>query len=382
MSVRKREWKTTKGEPREGWSVDYRDQKGVRTIRLFATKKEASAYHAKVTVEVNEGIHTAPSRSITLKEAAADWIRLVEGKQRERSTLVGYRQHVNRHIVPRIGTLKLGHLNTPRVNKFVDDLLGDGMSRPMAKKVLGSLKSLLRDAKRRGNVALNVASDVSITMDKRHKRRLEVGVHIPTRGEIKAIVDKLEGRWRPFFLVAIFTGLRASELRGLCWRNVDFHKAELKVRQRADRWGTIGETKSHAGEREVPVPPLVLNALREWKLESAKSGDDDLVFPNGAGNPENHANIINRAFMPLQIKAGIVTKHGKPKYPGLHVLRHFYASWCINRLEDGGLELPLKTVQTRLGHASIQMTADTYGHLFPRSDDGKELAAAERALIG
>jgi len=59
----------------------------------------------------------------------------------------------------------------------------------------------------------------------------------------------------------------------------------------------------------------------------------------------------------------------------------FYASWCINRKVDGGLELPLKVVQARLGHAAIQMTADTYGHLFPRSDDGAELAMAEKALL-
>ena len=72
---------------------------------------------------------------------------------------------------------------------------------------------------------------------------------------------------------------------------------------------------------------------------------------------------------------------GRAKYGGLHTLRHFCASWCINRRADGGLELPLKVVQTRLGHASIQMTADRYGHLFPSSDDGSELAAAEKALM-
>ena len=61
---------------------------------------------------------------------------------------------------------------------------------------------------------------------------------------------------------------------------------------------------------------------------------------------------------------------------------HQRVSWCINRRVDGGLELPLKVVQTRLGHASNKMTADTYGHLFPRGDDGSELAAAEQAFIG
>ncbi|MEJ1938487.1 tyrosine-type recombinase/integrase, partial [Nostoc sp. NIES-2111] len=69
------------------------------------------------------------------------------------------------------------------------------------------------------------------------------------------------------------------------------------------------------------------------------------------------------------------------KYTGFHALRHFYASWCINRKEDGGLGLPAKVVQERLGHATIAMTMDVYGHLFPRGDDAAELAAAEDALL-
>jgi integrase len=66
---------------------------------------------------------------------------------------------------------------------------------------------------------------------------------------------------------------------------------------------------------------------------------------------------------------------------GLHSLRHFYASWCINRRQDGGLELPPKMVQERLGHSSITMTMDVYGHLFPRTDDHDEMAAAEARLL-
>jgi integrase len=99
------------------------------------------------------------------------------------------------------------------------------------------------------------------------------------------------------------------------------------------------------------------------------------------GRVENYSNIIKRGFHPAQAVAGIVNSDGEAKYPGLHSLRHFYASWCINRRVDGGLKLPLKVVQARLGHASIQMTADRYGHLFPRSDDGAELAAAEKAFF-
>lgn len=61
------------------------------------------------------------------------------------------------------------------------------------------------------------------------------------------------------------------------------------------------------------------------------------------------------------------------KYSGLHSLRHFYASWCISRQVDGGLELPLKVVKERLGHSTINMTADVYGHLFPRATTAQGL---------
>jgi integrase len=193
-------------------------------------------------------------------------------------------------------------------------------------------------------------------------------------------VAHLKGRWRPLLLTAIFTGLRSSELRGLQWADVDLKRAVLHVRQRADRFNTIGAPKSAAGQRTVPMPPLLVNTLREWKLACPK-GELGLVFPTGTGGLENHSNIVQRGLEPAQIAAG-VTRGGKAKYTGLHSLRHFYASWCINRREDGGMGLPIKTVQHRLGPASIQMTADTYGHLFPSGDDGAELAAAQHALLG
>jgi len=114
------------------------------------------------------------------------------------------------------------------------------------------------------------------------------------------------------------------------------------------------------------------------------------VFPNGDGTIEWHSNIISRGLIPCQIAAGVTVTgkdaEGKPvvraKYTGLHALRHFYASWCINRDVDGGLGLPAKVVQERLGHSSIVVTLDTYGHLFPRGDDGAVLAEAEKALLG
>ncbi len=395
MSVRKRKWTTRLGEAREAWIVDYTDQDGERHIETFERKRDADERQAAVKVSVKEGTHTAASKSITVAEAADNWIRYVELEGRERSTVAQYRQHVDQHIKPRIGREKLAKLTTPRVNAFRDELLRS-MSRPLAKKVLTSLKSALKDAKRRGNVAQNVAADVSIAADRRNNGRLEVGVDIPTPDEIRRILGAAKGRWRSLLVTAIFAGLRSSELRGLRWSDVNLKRGELHVRQRADRWGTIGNPKSETSERTVPLGPFALHTLKEWKLACPK-GSLDLVFPNGSGNVENHGNIIQRGLWPVQIAAGVTVpvpdKHGKPerdskgnpivtaKYTGLHALRHFFASWCINRKQDGGLELPVKLVQERLGHSSIVMTSDVYGHLFPRRDDGSELAAAEQTLL-
>jgi integrase len=184
------------------------------------------------------------------------------------------------------------------------------------------------------------------------------------------------------------------------------------VRQRADRYNRLGRTKSEAGGRTVPLGDEVVKALREWKLACPRQGSRHVkrdgklireggqlvhVFPNGVGKIEHHVNIIQRGLIPTMIAAGLVKTEtdadghdlrdsdGKPiikaKYGGMHMFRHFFASWCINRKADGGLELPAKVVQERLGHATITMTLDRYGHLFPSGDDGGELARGQRRIL-
>ena len=381
MSVRRRKWTTRKGEAKECWVVDYVDQYGRRHIQTFTRKKEADDYQATVKVHVRQGIHTSHSKSITVAEACENWITYAEGEKLEASTIAQYRQHVKYHINPRIGGEKLSRLTTPLIHKFRDDLLAT-VSRPLAKKVLVSLKSVLRDAQRRGNVEQNVAVGVSVRQSKRDKRPLEVGVDIPTPKEISGILNSATGKHRPFLLTMIFTGLRVSELRGLRWQDVDLDAGELSVRQRVDRYSKIGNVKSKASRRTVPFGPLVRNALREWKLACPKVGELGLVFPTSKGKPQRLHGIIQRIVQPVQVAAGVVTEKGTAKYTGAHAFRHFYASYCINRKADGGLELPIKMVQKRMGHASIIITSDIYGHLFDDGDDGHEMAEAERSLMG
>jgi integrase len=387
MSVRKRTWRNSNGSQGEAWVVAYTDQAGKRRIKSFDRRRDADAYHAVVGVEIRAGNHVADSQSVTVAEATRLWLESCDAAGLERSTVTGYRQHVHLHIVPLLGATKLSQLTVPMVRRFEDQLRADRRSPAMVRKILGSLSSILTDAQERGLVVQNVVRGLRARRqrgkerraDKRQRGKLRTGVDIPSPDEVRAIIAQLDGRWRPLFLTAIFAGLRSSELRGLRWPDVDLKCNELHVRQRADRFSEMGPPKSEAGERTIPLAPMLANTLREWKLICPK-GELELVFPNGIGHIESHANIVNRGLIPLQIAAGLVTAEGKAKY-SMHSLRHFYASWCINRRVDGGLELPLKVVQARLGHASVQMTADRYGHLFPRGDDGAELAAAEKAFL-
>ena len=376
MSVRKRKWTTRSGEAKEAWIVDYTDQEGDRHIETFKKKKDADAHEANVKVDVRKGTHTAPSKSITVAEAAERWIKRVEADDRERGTLAQYRQHIRLHIVPRIGKLKLAELTSGRVEAFRDELLVK-LSRPMARKVLTSVKSLLKVAKH-----AHVADDVSVGRSKRSERKLEIGRDIPSTEEIKRLIAAApEGRCRTLLMTAALTGLRASELRGLRWADVDLKAAELHVRQRADRYNAIGAPKSASGVRTIPLPPELLAALRTWKLACPK-GEAGLVFPTSTGAIEHHASML-RSLTPAMLAAKVVVAVGntvEPKY-GLHAFRHFFASWCINPTERGGRQLPAKVVQQLLGHSSIVMTLDRYGHLFPDAGDRAELAKASHALL-
>lgn len=161
--VRKRYFGPNKD--REAWLVDYVDQHGKRHIKTFKLKKEADDYLTTVRQEVREGTHTAASKSITVAQAAENWLAYVGGENRERSTLERYQQLVRLHVIPRIGHEKLAKLTTPRINAFRDDLL-KSMSRATAKKALVALKAILKDAKRRGNVAQNAAKDKGEARDR------------------------------------------------------------------------------------------------------------------------------------------------------------------------------------------------------------------------
>lgn len=412
MSVRTRTWKTQSGEERSAYVVAYSaaDEHGKRKrhIQTFDRKRDAEDFQAQCRVDLKKGTHTPNSRSITIEAAGKLWIDSCADL--ERTTIDGYNQHLKFHIVPYLGALKVSVLTVAIVREWQDKLRNgvpapgqaatESRSPAMVRKVTTSLSSLIANALERGKVGHNVVRSMATNrrrkIEKRQKQKPVVGRDIPTPDEIDALLQSTtDARWRAFFLTAIRCGLRASELRGLRWQDIDFKKSELRVVQRADAHNTIGNPKSADSQRSVPIPPKTLAALREWKTQCPKlDGRQHFAFPNGMGHVENHSNLIDRGLIPSWVRAGVTVpvldEVGKPtfddagrpvvtaKYSGLHSLRHYFASWCLAR-PPIGMGLNLKEVSSRIGHSSIQITADTYAHLLPR-DDSKELAAAEGAF--
>lgn len=369
----------------------YVDGGGKRRAKLFKRRTDAAAWLVETGHDLARGLHTPSSVSPTVEKAAEYWIKRCEEKDLEPGTINAYQQHIELHINPFIGAKKLADLPVPAVNAFADQLRDAGRSADMIKRVIGSLGAIFKEARRRGLSATAPTVGLDLNLPERDDPRPV----IPSKAELQAIISGAKGRWRPLILVAVFCGLRASELRGLRWVDIDFDARCINVTQRADSSHRIGRLKSKSAYRSLRLPPLVLNALREWKLICPK-GDLDLVFPNGLGKVESYANIIEHGYAPIQIAAGItvrvpvldedgnpiINNAGKPvmcdvaKY-GMHALRHACASLWIEQGHNP------KQIQKLMGHSTIQLTFDTYGHLFNDDEaDQRAADAVEFRLLG
>lgn len=350
-TIRKRSWKSG-DEAKTSWICDYFDSGGKRRQRTFRTKKEADAWLVKARHEVASGTHTADSASVTIAEAADLWLTRCERDGLEQSTLTGYRSLVKHHVLPLLGATKLSRLTRPIVEQFVDEMLETGRTRETARRSVQTLVSAIGEAERRGLVAQNVARGVRVATGKRHKPK----VAIPTKDEVREALAGTQGRQRAVLTAVVFTGLRASELRGLRWADVDFGRKLILVRQRADTSGRVGALKSAGSRRDIPMVPMLLNVLKEWRLASP-GGDLDLVFAGRGDRPLCHNTV-------MALLGGRA-----------HPYRHWFASWLI----DQGFGP--KRVQALMGHSSIGITFDIYGHLFPQEDDHDRFAAGELALV-
>ena len=376
-SVRKRKWthKSAKdGVVRTGesWVVEYTD-KGKRHTKTFkiGQKKAADKYRTQVETEIAQGIHTADSASITVKEAVEIWLERCKQRVKlgliVRTTYDAYLSSTRNHVLPFLGREKLSQLTIPIIQKWVDQLvykdapIGDDS----LNVALLCMRETIKMAQVAGSVSHNVLTEFKPNRPKKRKSKLQ----FPTKDELKLLLSTASGIIRMPVFLAIFTGMRKSEIRGLTWDNVDFEACLIRVRQRADKYNSIGRTKTEAGIRDIPISPALVQLLKEWKIACPITDENFVVV--GPGNKILGDSWCKRLWNKLKKQAGV------SQNLRFHSLRHATASLLI---EQG---VQPKRIQQIMGHASITMTFDRYGRLFDDADTGHNaMAKIDGILLG
>jgi len=345
----------------------------------FNTMKEARAFLETSGLRKHQDCATK-----RVPEAIQFWLDICEKVGRdgretiEPFTLVEYRRRA-RVMEEYAWPKPINELEPTDVVQFRTWLLKNH-TRDMARRTLSSFHSVLLEMKTQGFIKHDPAAGICIRSDGRHE---DTEVQIPTDDELRKILRtadamgrkndfmrKCWSRYRPFIYLAVFSGLRPSELRGLLWSNVG--DGYVDVTQRADGAGRIGPVKSKAAKRRVFVPALVSDMLEVLRMQ-AQGDDTDLVFPTDTGRPMILNNIRSGCWIPLLRDSGLLVD-GKPKYT-LYSLRHYFASKLIENGSD------LKYIQEVMGHSKIEITLNVYSHLIrgkskERKQFANELASA------
>jgi integrase len=337
------------------YRVQYRTpEHRLTSKRGFRTKGEAERYLATVEVAKMRGEWVAPSRSrATVGELAEMWFGAQ--MQIKPTTRIGYRQALDKHILPRWGNTRLVDVSHGEVQAWVAKLsenLGPSIVRQIYLVLAGILKYAMRDNRLTRNVAEHVQ------LPRLVKRKHGYLSH-------KQVQDLAEecGDWSDLVLTLAYTGLRWGEVVALSPEHVDLARKRFDVARAVSTPGgvvTWGTPKNHE-RRSVPFPALLMESL-QLRLASNRQ----LVFSAPAGGLLHAGNFRSRVFYPALERC----VEADPTFPRvtIHDLRHTAASLAVSAGAN------VKAVQRMLGHASAAMTLDVYADLF--DDDLDEVAAA------
>jgi len=327
-----------------------------RTIRkTFRTLADARAWRAETKTALERGSLRAPSRQ-TLEQAAQDWLKAAKaGVIRTRSgdpykpgALRGYQQALSARLVPRFGHLKTSALHRNAVQDLVDEMLAEGLAPSTVRNAILPLRAIYRRLLSRSEVSVNPTLGLSLPAIRDSRDR------VARPGEARALLEALSQADRPPWATALYAGLRRGELRALRWCDVDFEAGLIRVERGWDpKEGPI-EPKSRAGKRRVPLAKPLRAYLAAHRLR-AGGAPEDLVFGGRGGKPLAPDALIERARKAWQA-AGL-------EPIGLHECRHTYAAFMI------AAGVNAKALGSYMGHSTITMTLDRYGHLMPGNED-------------
>jgi integrase len=332
--------------------------------KAFATHRAAVAFLNKTVRQVEDGVYS-PSSNLTFEQFADHWLDKYPKSAPQMpkpSTIQGHRSICQRHLKPFFGRMRLSNITSVSISKDFREHLGRNLKQNTLRNIYMVLRRMLESA-----VQWDLISSNPFTSGKRVKSpttNKEQHGRALTKDEAKKLIDTCSGMTQTVVRLALFTGMRRGEIFGLEWDDVDFDQNVINVRRsifikhgklwKADEKGiAFTPPKSKHSERAIDIGPALRKELLEYKLKTGRS--KGLVFVTSAGTPFDPKNFFSRYFIPAVETAGI----GPLRF---HDLRHTFGSWLIN---DGRL---LTYVQRQLGHGSIAVTSDIYGHLLTKPD--------------
>jgi len=329
---------------------------GKQRSKTFNDRLEAKA--EALNIEKGE---TVTSRDHTFGELAKRFLRDCDADVKA-STLAFYKQALDNHLLPVWKKKKLSKLRKPHVIELKTSLR-ESLSGNTIRNVLVVATRVLNYGIELEWLKSNVAAQVR---KPKYEKRL---IRILTQVEHQALINVAKPAYKMMFYLALHSGLRKGELLGLQWDSVDLDTGTIFVREQFTH-GAVTTPKTDAGRRYVPIDPDTMKQLRRWRAVARRPADSlDLVFPTSTGNHQSASNVNSRGFKPALKLAGL------PSSIRFHDLRHTYASVAI------AADVPLNDLKVVLGHSSISVTADIYGHLVDSSHDRIRLAFAASSAV-
>jgi integrase len=329
-----------------------RDKKKLR--KTFTHKGEAESWAADVKRGVDLGTVRAPTKR-TLAEAAATWlVSAEEGTIRNRSgnrykpaTLRGYRQALEDHVLPELGGTRLNGLTTSDLQELVDRSQAAGQAPSTIRNSIKPLQAIYRRARSREGLSVNPTRDLELPAP----TPKEVEIVAPeVAAELLAAVPTKD---RAIWATALYAGLRYGELRALRWSSVDLAGGSIRVVESWDAKAGSIAPKTRTSRRSTPLPGVLRDYLTEHRIARNEPAEDALVFDSD-GVPFQAVTIYRRADRAWEGRS-----LGRLR---LHQARHTYASFMI------AAGVNAKALSSFMGHSSIKVTFDLYGHLMPGTE--------------
>lgn len=326
-------------------------------VSIKGTKKDAEKRLAEILHQLDNGTYMKPEK-ITLAEYLERWLSDYAKPNLSPRGFERYESIVRSHLIPTIGNLPLTELKPEHLQNHYSTLQKSGLSALTVRYDHTVIHKALQTAIKWRLLNRNAADGVDIPRSDRNE--MQVWDDFEVRHFLNAIKDS---QYCPLFHTALYTGMRRNELLGLRWEDVDFIFSQVSVcrslHQLRDGSYVFTKPKSTRSKRTIKLSPDSIQLLDEHRKNQRsirnatgkEITDSDPVFSTIEGKPLR-PNTVSRAWTTLAAKAGV-------KIIRFHDARHTHASLMLK----AGIHP--KIVQERLGHASVQITLDTYSHVAP-----------------